>query len=58
VLHRYCGFACSTPLKCQDGDLGASLRLMKRDLAANPASCAGDHSDGAIQFSHKNFLLI
>ena len=28
----------------QDGDLGAALRLMKRDLAPDPASCAGDDS--------------
>jgi hypothetical protein len=38
----------------QDGDFGAALRLMKRDLA----SCAGDHCDGAIQLGHKHFLLI
>jgi hypothetical protein len=52
---RFVYLACRSR---QDGNLGAALRLMKRDLAPDPPSCAGDHGDGAVQPRHKKFLLI
>jgi hypothetical protein len=44
---RLVDLACRS---CQDGDLGASLRLMKRNLAANPA-CPATVTTGTVPFS-------
>jgi hypothetical protein len=51
-----CGLIYLARRSRQDGDLGASVRLVKRDLAPDSAPSAGNDCDGAIQVGHEQTL--